>query len=117
VLSRPELKIVVLRAGCSYRQRLESLLAARGIVGLRRLEFGTIEGILGCVAAGIGVTLLPRGIVAPAASEGRVALHDLARDEALVDTVFVRRRGAYASTALTAFLAAARPPARAEAAA
>jgi DNA-binding transcriptional LysR family regulator len=117
VLSRPELKIVVLRAGCSYRQRLESLLAARGIVGLRRLEFGTIEGILGCVAAGIGVTLLPRGIVAPAASDGRVALHDLARDEALVDTVFVRRRGAYASTALTAFLAAARPPARAEAAA
>jgi DNA-binding transcriptional LysR family regulator len=50
LVRRRNLKIVVLRAGCSYRQRLVAVLAARGIVGLRRLEFGTIDGILGCVA-------------------------------------------------------------------
>ena len=60
---RPGLKIVVFRAGCSYRAQLESILAERGVVGVRRIEFGTLEGILGCVAAGIGVTLLPRGVV------------------------------------------------------
>nr|WP_242482008.1 LysR family transcriptional regulator [Paracraurococcus ruber] len=55
-----ELKVLVFRAGCSYRQRLEATLAARGIAGVRRLEFGTLDGIVGCVAAGVGVTLLPR---------------------------------------------------------
>lgn len=123
-ITRPEelsrdakLKIIVLRAGCSYRQRLETILTARGIVGLRRLEFGTIDGILGCVAAGLGVSLLPRSVVAAAGREGRVALHALPPEEAQVATVFIRRRDAYASSALEAFLDCARPaPARVAAA-
>ncbi len=111
------LKIVVLRAGCSYRQRLEAILAARGIVGLRLLEFGTIDGILGCVGAGLGISLLPRSVVAHAAREGRVALHALAPDEAEVSTVFVRRHDAFVSSALATFLDCARPtPAHAAAA-
>src|SRR5262249_38225189 len=79
-LKKPGLKIVVLRLGCSYRQRLEQLLAKRGIVGLRPLEFGTIDGILGCVAAGLGITLLPRSVVEAARRDGRVALHEVTRE-------------------------------------
>ena len=63
LLSRNDLKIIVLRTGCSYRQRLESILAARGVVGLRLLEFGTLEAIFNCVSAGLGLTLLPRSFV------------------------------------------------------
>ena len=105
VLARSDLKIVVLRAGCSYRQRLEEILARRGVVGLRRLEFGTIEGILGCAAAGLGVTLLPRALVEGARRARRVAVHELPPDEARVETVFIRRRDAFVSSALAAFLA------------
>ncbi|HUC64824.1 MAG TPA: LysR substrate-binding domain-containing protein [Stellaceae bacterium] len=105
VLMRSDLKIVVLRAGCSYRQRLEEILARRGIVGLRRLEFGTIEGLLGCAAAGLGVTLLPRALVEGARRARRVAVHTLPPDEARVETVFIRRRDAFVSSALAAFLA------------
>ncbi|MEM7225062.1 MAG: LysR family transcriptional regulator [Pseudomonadota bacterium] len=105
---QPELKVVVLRAGCSYRQRLEEILTRRGIVGLRRLEFGTIDSIVGCVAAGLGVTLLPRGVVTPAARDGRVVLHDLAPEEARADTLFIRRKDGFVSSALNAFLALAR---------
>jgi LysR family transcriptional regulator, cell division regulator len=115
ILTRSDLKIVVLRAGCSYRQRLEEILARRGIVGLRRLEFGTIEGILGCAAAGLGVTLLPRALVEGARRARRVAVHTLPPDEARVETVFIRRRDAFVSSALAAFLAFA--PAQAAAAA
>ena len=116
--ARGDLKIIVLRAGCSYRQRLEATLAGRGVVGLRLLELGTIDGIVGCVAAGLGVTLLPRGIVAVPVREGRVAVHELPREDGLVETVFVRRKDAFVSRALTAFLDFARPPSadRAEAA-
>ena len=105
----PNLKTVVLRAGCSYRQRLEEILAARGIVGLRHLEFGTVEAIVGCVAGSLGVTLMPHGIMAAAEAAGRVRLHALAPDEGQVDTLFIRRQDAYVSSAHAAFLECARP--------
>lgn len=112
-----ELKIVVLRAGCSYRERLEAILARRGVVNLRRLEFGTLDAIVACVAAGLGVTLLPRSLIGPALRDRRVAAHALPEAEARVDTVFIRRHDAYASSALTAFFDAVRPAAsRADAA-
>jgi DNA-binding transcriptional LysR family regulator len=74
------------------------------------LEFGTLEAIFGCVAAGLGVTLLPRALVGPVWREGRVTLHALPPAEAQVETVFVRRRDAYRTSAVAAFLAIVRPP-------
>lgn len=103
-----DLKLVLFRAGCSYRQRLEALLAERGIVGVRRLEFGTLDGILGCVAAGIGVTMLPRAVIAPSWND-LLAFHALPPGEGRADTVFIRRPDAFAPSALEAFLGFARP--------
>ena len=97
-------RIVVLRAGCSYRQRLEMLLARRGIAVPRLMEFGTLEAIFGCVAAGLGITLLPRARVGPVWRSERVSLHRLPREEAMVTTVFIHRREAHLSSALRAFL-------------
>jgi len=117
VLAQADLRIVVLRAGCSYRQRLEDILARRGVIGARLLEFGTLEAIVACVAAGLGVTLLPRSVV-EALWRGRgVAVHALPPAEAMVETLVVRRRDAFVSSALAAFLQHARPGAEADAAA
>lgn len=102
------LKLIVFRAGCSYRTRLEALLAERGIVNPRRLEFGTLDGIIGCVGAGIGITLLPRVVVARAARDGRVALHRLPAQESRIETVLIRRRDIFVSTALARFIEIAR---------
>lgn len=107
--ARGDVRIVVLRAGCSYRQRLEDLLARRGIAAPRVLEFGTVEALFGCVAANLGVTLLPRALVGPVCQEGRVAVHALPPADALVETVFIRRQDGYLSSALAAFLAMLRP--------
>jgi DNA-binding transcriptional LysR family regulator len=109
LLGQSALKIIVLRAGCSYRQRLEAILATRGVVGLRVLEFGTLDAILGCVIAGLGLTLLPRSVVGQAWRAGRLALHALPPAEARVDTLFVRRCDAFVSSALAAFVECARP--------
>lgn len=102
------LRIVVLRAGCSYRQRLEALLARRGVIGPRLLEFGTLEAIFGAVEAGLGVTLLPTRLVPRVLAAGRIALHALPAAEARVETVFVRHRQMRVSSALAAFLDQAR---------
>jgi DNA-binding transcriptional LysR family regulator len=99
-----DVKILVLRAGCSYRQRLEAFLREHGLTDPRRLEFGTVDGIVGCVGAGIGVTLLPRAVVAEPLARGRIAAHALPAGQARVTTVFLRRRDAFVSTALLRFL-------------
>lgn len=103
LLRQPDLRLIILRAGCSYRQRLEELLARRGIVGLRRLEFGTLEAILGAVAAGLGITLMPRALVGPSWRGAPIAVHRLPKTEARVQTLFVRRRDMLCSSALVAF--------------
>lgn len=104
-----EFRIIVLRAGCSYRLRLEALLARRGAAGVRVLEFGTLEAILACVGAGLGITALPRSLVETARRAGQVAIHTLPPQEALVETTFIRRRDGYLSKAMAAFIEAVVP--------
>jgi DNA-binding transcriptional LysR family regulator len=99
-----EVRLVVLRTGCSYRQILETWLARRGIVVQRVLEFGTLEAIFGCVSAGLGITLLPRALTGLAGA-ARVSVHPLPRADAVVSTVFVRHRDRFVPSALRAFLA------------
>ena len=92
LLRQPDLRLIILRAGCSYRQRLEELLARRGIVGLRRLEIGTLEAIIGAVAAGHGITLMPRALVGQTRRGGHIAVHRQPKDEARVQPLYERRR-------------------------
>lgn len=99
-----DLKTVVFQFGCSYRQRLEAFLYGRGLVVARPLEFGSLDAILSCVAAGVGVTLLPLGVVAQAAAAGKVSVHRLPAELARMQTLFIRRRDGHVSSALGAFL-------------
>lgn len=105
---KPNLKIIVLRVGCSYRLILEAALARRGVVGFRVLEFGTLESIFNTVGAGLGITLFPRKLIGSACPEGRLSVHRLDPKETTVQTVFVRRNDTYASSALLQFLNEAR---------
>jgi len=97
------LKILVKGPGCAYRERLEEMLIRRGI-NISRIEFGTLDAIVGCVAAGLGETLLPQSVLAPAVRDKRVEIHRLPAVEARVETLFIRRRDAFISSALAAFL-------------
>jgi DNA-binding transcriptional LysR family regulator len=97
-------RIVVFKEGCSYRERLERLLAERGVAVLRRHELGTLEGVLACIGAGLGIGLLPKGSVETARRAGLVATHALAPEIARVETLFIRRAGAFEPRTLRAFL-------------
>jgi DNA-binding transcriptional LysR family regulator len=96
-LAGGEIRILVKGPGCAYRTRLEELLRRRGITPAGRMEFGTIEAIIGCVEAGLGVTLLPRGLLEEAQRCGRLSLHPLAASESRVDILFIHRRDAFRS--------------------
>jgi DNA-binding transcriptional LysR family regulator len=96
--------ILVFRTGCTYRQRLEHLLAEFGWPGAARLEFGTLDGIIGCVSADMGVTLLPRAVAERSEQRGSIRLHALSAAHRRVDTMFIRRRAAHQGSALQSFL-------------
>lgn len=102
------LKTIVFSLGCSYRQRLESLLADMGVRTAAVLEFGSMDAIISSVAAGIGITLLPRSAVSNVAAQNLVAIHPIASEMAHVETLFIRRHDAYLSSAMLAFVEGAR---------
>ena len=98
-----ELKILVKGPGCAYRERFEEMLLRRGI-NVNRIEFGTLDAIVGCIAAGLGETLLPKSVLAPAVKAKRISIHSLPPADARVETLFIKRRDAFVSGALAAFL-------------
>jgi LysR family transcriptional regulator, cell division regulator len=106
--------ILVFRTGCAYRQRLEHLLVEFGWPSAARLEFGTLDGIIGCVAADMGVTLLPRAVVERSELKGSIRAHTLNSSQRHVETVFIRRRALHEDSALQSFAAAVKPSRAAE---
>jgi DNA-binding transcriptional LysR family regulator len=97
-------KVLVLKAGCHYRQRLERYLSAEGFSLLNQMEFGTIDSVVGCVAAGLGITLLPRSVVERVARTGDVSIHGLPRPYRHVETQFVTHKAQVRSLALSRLL-------------
>lgn len=102
-LDRGEIKLLLFREGCAYRQRFERFLADRGHQNIRRHELGTLDGILGCVAADMGITVLPRAVVEGAVQGERLNLHDLPEEVAQVRTLFVHRADVFKSSAFQRF--------------
>ena len=95
------------RQGCSYRQRIELLLASQGITSARIMELGSLDAILGCVAAGMGYALLPQSVVQ--AQQARFGVQGCAlppglTDIARVDTCLVTGPEASWSPALRAWV-------------
>jgi DNA-binding transcriptional LysR family regulator len=109
VTRKGDVKIVVHHQGCAYRQILENLLIKRGVVGIRHLEFGTLETIYRAVSAGLGITLLPRSLIGSMWRDNAVSVHGLPEAESRITTVFVHRQDALMSSALKEFLKLARP--------
>lgn len=96
---------LVFRTGCFYRQRLEQTFAQFGWPCTTRCEFGTLDGLIGCVAADMGVTMLPRAVVERSPLINDIRLHDLDASLAQVDTMFIRRQKAHEGSALQRFTA------------
>ena len=97
------LKVIVFQQGCSYRQRLGSILDGLAI-RYAVMEFASLDAIITCITAGIGITLLPKALVDKLWIDQAVTVHELPADQAQVETVFVKRRDRYPTSALSAFL-------------
>lgn len=94
--------ILVFRSGCSYRMQLERWLRDTGRIPYRIMEFGSIEGILGCVAAGMGISFLPRSVAEPLTDRGFTTI-GIPAEYGMMTTWLVRRKSEHPGAALEAF--------------
>lgn len=95
---------LVFRTGCTYRQRLEQVFTEFGWPSAARFELGTLDGMIGCVAADMGVTLLPRAVAECSAMSGSVSIHTLSPSHARAETLFIQRRAGHRTSALRSFV-------------
>jgi DNA-binding transcriptional LysR family regulator len=94
-------------AGCAYRGQFERQLASTGMVTQEKMEFQSIEAVKQCVAAGMGVSVLPRVAVRTEIEGRKLAVLPWEEPfEVLTRMAWHRQR--WHSPALRAFLDAAR---------
>ena len=96
--------IIVFRQGCSYRARFESWLHHEGVIPERIMEFGTLDGIIGCVSAGLGVSLLPKSVVEKHMNDNHLIQHPIPERFGKVNTVFIYRKKEHRSAGLKKFI-------------
>lgn len=94
--------MLVFRSGCAYRARTENWLRRRGEAPRHVMEFGTLDGLLGCVAAGMGVTLLPRAVVERPHLSGQIAALSIA--DSRVETWLISHRDTVPTRAMREFV-------------
>ncbi|THB81783.1 MAG: LysR family transcriptional regulator [Desulfobacteraceae bacterium] len=104
LLDAAQKSILVFPRPCAYRERLEQWLQANGLAPRRQIELGSSDGIVKCISAGMGISILPFSTVESAVKQGVVSIQRLDSSLASVPIMFVRRKGAHESKPLSAFL-------------
>lgn len=84
--------ILVFRAGCSYRFQLEKYLRYAGIKSYRLMELGSLEAIVGCAAAGLGITLLPEAVYDTYSKYYNLSYSELPEEFSIIDTQLISHK-------------------------
>ncbi len=86
--------IVAFEQGCPHRARLEAWYARRDGMPSQTVEITSYHAMLGCVAVGMGISLVPRTVLATFPDRERLSVHALPRGEDKAATELIWRRGA-----------------------
>ena len=98
--------LILFREGCAYRTRALAWQRATGHAVADAMEFGTLEGILGCVSVGLGWTLMPRRVVEQSPHCADLVVETVPDDIARVPTGMIYLREAPPMVALNTLGAA-----------
>lgn len=106
--------LILFREGCAYRTRALAWQRSQGHALADAMEFGTLEGILGCVSVGLGWTLMPRRVVEQSRHAAELVVESLPAEFSQVPTGMIYPRDAQPMAALETLrrsLGALAPPA------
>ncbi|MEY4752461.1 MAG: hypothetical protein RJA44_136 [Pseudomonadota bacterium] len=94
------LPLILFREGCAYRARALAWQRGSGRPLRDVMEFGTVEGILGCVSVGLGWTLMPRRIVQQSGHAAELVIEPVPAEIGRICTGMVALRDSAAPAAL-----------------
>ncbi|MDF2684812.1 MAG: LysR family transcriptional regulator [Brevibacillus sp.] len=101
VLKKP---LLFFGKGCFHRERLEQWLSEENVGPLNIMEFGTIEAIIGGVAAGLGVSLLSHSSVRNWEDAGKVRCFRIPERYRHSVVSFVYQRESFRTSAFEKFV-------------
>nr|WP_150959262.1 LysR family transcriptional regulator [Aneurinibacillus sp. XH2] len=96
--------LLVFGSGCGYRSKLEQWLKLEGITPVKKIEFGTLETILGSVAAGLGITLVPESATSTFRELGKVSAYSVPEEIGQIRTVFIRSAESFLTNSIQKFI-------------
>ncbi|WP_151736984.1 LysR family transcriptional regulator ['Paenibacillus yunnanensis' Narsing Rao et al. 2020] len=91
--------LLSLNSDCIYPMKLEEWLREEGFRLAKVMQFGTMEGLLGCVKAGIGFAVLPSSYYERLTVKDGLRCYPFPERYGNVPTVFIRRRDLYMTSA------------------
>lgn len=83
--------VAVFKQGCSYRDYTRRWMRMSGLAPNDIFELGTLDGILGCVAAGVAISCLPRSVIDGSRFDGLLTVHTLEDPERFIDTYAMQK--------------------------
>ncbi|MDA3791884.1 MAG: LysR family transcriptional regulator [Desulfobacula sp.] len=96
--------VLVFPRPCAYRERLEQWFQKKRLALNQKMELGSADGMVECVAAGMGVSILPFSSVEKASKLGIISIHRIGKKLESVPIVFAKREDTLISKPLSAFL-------------
>lgn len=106
VMSGADLRVhkpLAFHQGCNYRSRLVLWLQEQGIDNAVPQEFGSFQAILGCVAAGMGIAMLPENVVKQYEQSLDIRCHSITPAIGEVDTLMIWLKSREASLVVRRF--------------
>ena len=94
------LPLILFRDGCAYRTRALNWQQHSGNHTQQLMEMGSLDGILSCVAAGLGCTLLPAAVVAASSHHSALSTEQLPTELGRVPTLMIQHKDALPLPAL-----------------
>ncbi len=89
-----ELPLILFREGCAYRALALEWQRKHGNQISEVMEFGTLDGILGCVSVGLGCTLMPRWVIKGNRYSNELKIKELDPRLSCIPTVLIRHKDA-----------------------
>lgn len=89
----PHPSMLAFGSGCTYRHKLEDWFGVGGVAPQRVVELSSYHAILGCAVVGMGVALIPLGMLEVFPQRAQLSIHPLARSSRHSKTRLVWRQG------------------------
>ncbi|WP_195604135.1 LysR family transcriptional regulator [Clostridium tyrobutyricum] len=96
--------LIVFPTGCSYRRILEQWLKDNGLSPNNVMEFDTLEAIINCICAGLGISLLPISVVKKYIKSGILRSYPIDDSYSNIQVLFVYRKFNYMPASLSKFI-------------